>query len=145
MIEINNRWATQGRPYETIRNEVITSAINFLEQRLDSDQEGIMKNINDICSSDSPSSFLHAARPLLECAEIKDEKVKEFADNVYENFDDFKPSTAILEKDYSVRILQMLRYVEKMCIDLRIHKKIIVFIIFLVKCIKISKKIKFYC
>ena len=86
----------RGRPYETIRNEVLTSAINFLEQRLDSDQEGIMKNINDICNSDSPSSFLHAARPLLECAGIKDEKVKEFADNVYENFDDFKPSSSIL-------------------------------------------------
>ena len=27
-------------------------------------------------------------------AGIKDEKEKEFADNVYENFDDFKPSTA---------------------------------------------------
>ena len=59
----------RGRPYETIRNEVLTSAINFLEQRLDSDQEGIMKNINDICSSDSPSSFLHAARPLLNVQE----------------------------------------------------------------------------
>ena len=55
-----------------------------------------MKNINEICSSDSPSSFLHASRPLLECAGIKDEKVKEFADNVYENFDDFKPSSSIL-------------------------------------------------
>ena len=75
---------------------------------------------------------------LLDYAGIKYEKVKEFADNVYENFEEFKPSTDILEKDYSVRILQMLRYVEKMCIDLRIHKKIIVFIIFLVKCIKIS-------
>ena len=96
-----------------------------------------MKNIKEICSSDSPSSFLHASRPLLECARIKDEKVKEFADNVYENFKDFKPSTDILEKDYSVRILQMLRYVEKMCIDLWIHKKITVFIFFLVKCIKI--------
>ena len=37
-------------PYETIRYEVLTSAINFLEQRLDSDQEGIMKNINNICN-----------------------------------------------------------------------------------------------
>ena len=108
----------RGRPYETIRNEVISSAINFLEQRLDSDQEGLMKNIKEIGSSDSPSSFLHSSRPLLECAGIKDEKVKEFADNVYENFEDCKPSTDILEKDYSVRILQMLRYEEKMCIDL---------------------------
>ena len=46
---------------------------------------------------------------LIECAGIKDEKVKEFADNVYENFEEFKPITDILEKDYSVRILQMLR------------------------------------
>ena len=46
----------RGRPYETIRNEVLTSAIKFLEQRLDSDQEGIMKNINDIYSSDYPST-----------------------------------------------------------------------------------------
>ena len=34
----------RGRPYETIRNEVITSAINFLEQSLDSYQEGLMKS-----------------------------------------------------------------------------------------------------
>ena len=42
----------------------------------DSYKESIMKNINDICSSDSPSSFLHAARPLLECTGIKNEKGK---------------------------------------------------------------------
>ena len=77
-----------------------------------------MKNIKEICYSDSPSSFLHASRPLLECAGIKDERVKEFADDVHENLKEFKPGTNILEKDYSVRILQMLRYVEKMCIDL---------------------------
>ena len=35
----------------------------------------------------------------------KAEKVKEYADNVYENFEDFKPSTDILEKDYSLIIL----------------------------------------
>ena len=128
----------RGRPCETIRNEVITSAINFLEQSLDSDQEGLMKNLKEICSSDSPSSFLHASRPLLECAGIKDEKVKEFADNVYENFDEFKPSTDIHEKDYSVRILQMLRYVEKCVLIYEFIKNITVFIIFLVECIKIS-------
>ena len=79
----------RGRPYNTIRNEILTSAINFLEQRLDSQQDGIMKFIIDICSSDSPSSFLCATRPLLECAGITENKVKEFTDNVYENFDEF--------------------------------------------------------
>ena len=97
-----------------------------------------MKNINDICSSDSPSSFLHAARPLLECAGIKNEKVKEFADNVYENFDDFKPSTAILEKDYSVRILQMLRYVEKGVLIYEFIKKLLFLSFFLVRCNEMS-------
>ena len=48
----------------------------------------------------------------------KDEKVKVFADNVYKNFEDFKPSTDILEKENSARILKMLRYIEKMSIDL---------------------------
>ena len=76
------------------------------------------------------SSFLHASRPLLECAGIKYEKVKEFADNVYENFEDCKPSTDILEKDYSVRILQILRYVEKCVLIYEFIKKITVFIFF---------------
>ena len=31
------------RPFTTIRNEIINAAINFLEQRLDNEQEGIMK------------------------------------------------------------------------------------------------------
>ena len=67
----------------------------------------------------------------------KDERVKEFADDVHENLKEFKPGTNILEKDYSVRILRMLRYVERMCIDLWIHKSITFFMNFLVKKIKI--------
>ena len=41
------------QPFTTIRNEIINAAINFLEQRLDNEQEGIMKNIVDICGAKS--------------------------------------------------------------------------------------------
>ena len=35
--------------------------------------------------------------------------VKEFTDTVFEIFDDLKPNSHVLEKDYTVRILHMLR------------------------------------
>ena len=70
-----------------------------------------MKNIKDICSSECPNSFIKAARPLTKCAVIPTNKVQEFADNVYENFETFKPNSDILDKDYIVKILQMLRYI----------------------------------
>ena len=97
----------RGRPYTTIRNEIINAAINFLEQRLDNEQEGIMKNIVDICGVQSINEFVVASRPLLECAGIVGDDVKEFTDTVFEIFDDLKPNSHVLEKDYTVRILHM--------------------------------------
>ena len=35
--------------------------------------------------------------------------MKEFSDTVFETFHDFKPSSDILRKDYSIKILHMLR------------------------------------
>ena len=99
----------RGRPFTTIRNEIINAAINFLEQRLDNEQEGLMKNIVDICDAKSINEFLVASRPLLECAGIVGDNVKEFTDIVFEIFDDLKPNSHVLEKDYTVRILYMLR------------------------------------
>jgi hypothetical protein len=99
----------RGRPFTTIRNGIINAAINFLEQRLDNEQEGIMKNIVDICGAKSINEFLVASRPLLECAGIVGDDVKEFTDTVFEIFDDLKPNSHVLEKDYTVRILYMLR------------------------------------
>ena len=97
------------RPFITIRNEIINAAINFLEQRLDNEQEGIMKNIVDICGAKSIDEFVVASRPSLECAGIVGDDVKEFTDTVFEIFDDLKPNSHVLEKDYTVRILHMLR------------------------------------
>ena len=97
------------RPYCTIRIEVIASARNFLEQRLDSEQEGIMKNIKKICGAKSPTDFIDSSRPFLECAGISGGQVKEFSDTVFKTFHDFKPSSDILRKDYSIKILHMLR------------------------------------
>ncbi len=99
----------RGRSFTTIQNEIINPAINFLEQRLDNDQEGIMKNIVDICGAKSINEFLVASRPLLECAGIVGDDVKEFTDTVFEIFDDLKPNLHVLERDYTVRILYMLR------------------------------------
>ena len=48
----------RGRPYTTIRNEIINAAINFLEQSLDNEQDGIMKTIADICGAQSSMSLL---------------------------------------------------------------------------------------
>ena len=48
----------RGRPYTTIRNEIINAAINFLEKRLDNEQEGIMKNIVDIGGAQSINEFV---------------------------------------------------------------------------------------
>ena len=78
---------------------MITSARNFLEQRLDSAQEGIMKNIKKICGAKSPTDIIHSLRPLLECAGISGDQVKEFSYTVFETFHDFKPSSEILRKD----------------------------------------------
>ena len=66
------------RPYCAIRTEVIVSATNFLEQRLDSEQEGIMKNITKICGAKSPTDLITSSMPLLECAEISGDQVKDF-------------------------------------------------------------------
>ena len=88
------------RPYCTIRTEVIVSATNFLEQTLDSEQEGIMKNVTDICGAKSPTNLITSSMPLLECAGISGDQVKEFTDTGFEKFHDFKPSSGIFEKDY---------------------------------------------
>ena len=70
----------RGRSFTTIQNDIINAAINFLEQRLDNEQEGLMKNIVDICGAKSINEFLVASRPLLECADIVGDNVKEFTD-----------------------------------------------------------------
>ena len=76
---------------------------------MDNEQEGIMKNIVTICSAKSVNEFLTASSPLLECAGIIGDQVKEFTDTVFEIFDDLKPNSNILGKDYSVKMLHMLR------------------------------------
>ena len=88
---------------------MITSAINFLEQWLDSEQEVIIKTIKDICFAKSPTDFTTRSRPLLASAGISWEQVKEFSDIVFETYPDFRPSTDLLEKDYSIRLLSVIR------------------------------------
>ena len=77
------------RSYCTIRTEVIVSATNFLEQRLDPEQEGIIKNKTEICGAKTPTDFITSSMPLLECAEISGDQVKEFTDTIFEIFHDF--------------------------------------------------------
>ena len=66
-------------------------SLPILEQRLDNEQKGIMKNIVDICGAKSINEFVVASRPLLKCAGIVGDDVKEFTDTVFEIFDDLKP------------------------------------------------------
>ena len=95
--------------YYHTKLEIIIAAINFLEQRLDNEQQGIMKNIVDICGAKSIYEFVLASRPLLECANVVGDDVKQFTGTVFKIFDDRKHTSHILEKDYTVRVLHMLR------------------------------------
>ena len=72
-----------------------------------------MKNIVDICGGKSTNEFLVLSRPLLECAGIVGDYMKEFTDTVFEIFDHLKPNSHVLKKDYTVKILHMLRCVAK--------------------------------
>ena len=62
----------------TIRTEIISAALNFLEQKMDNEQEGIMKNIVAISSAVSVSEFVVASKPLVECAGIVGDDVKKY-------------------------------------------------------------------
>ena len=99
----------RGRPFTTVRSEIINAAIKFIEQRMDDEQEGIIKNIVDICNAKSDKEFVVASRPLPECASITGDGVKYFTDTVFEIFEDLKPNSKILDKYYAVKILHMLR------------------------------------
>ena len=101
--------ASRGRPFKTIKMEIIASAIIFLDMRLDSDQERVMESMKEICLSNTPIDFIDASRSILECGCITAEKTMEFSDHVFETFDQFKPDSYIIENDFSVKILQMLR------------------------------------
>ena len=68
-----------------------------------------MKNIKKICGAKSPTDFIDSSRPFLECAGISGDQVKEFSDTVFETFHDFKPSSDIWRREYSITILHMLR------------------------------------
>ena len=100
MVVLLNHRAKQRQPLATIWTKVIDAATNFLEQRMDDEQESIMKNIVVICNAKSVNEFVAAPRPLLECAGIIGDDVKEFTGAVFEILDDLKPN--------SVRILHML-------------------------------------
>lgn len=78
-------------------------------QRLDNDQEGMTKNIVDICGAKSINEFVVTSRSLLECAGIVSDDVQEFTDTFFEIFGDLKLSSHVLGKDYTVRISHMLR------------------------------------
>ena len=69
----------------------------------------ILRNRVLICGAKSPTDFIDSSRPFLECAGISGDQVKEFSDTVFETFHDFKPSSDTLRKDYSTKILHMLR------------------------------------
>ena len=68
-----------------------------------------MKTIKEICGASSPIDFIASLKPLLECTGIKEDQFKEFSYTLFETFADFRPNTDLLEKDYSSRLLQMLR------------------------------------
>lgn len=84
-----NSWLSTGTtPFATIRTEIINAAINFLEQRLDNKQEGVMKNIVEICGTKSINKFVVAQDPLMGCVGMVGDDMKEFTDTVIEIFDD---------------------------------------------------------
>jgi hypothetical protein len=93
-----------ARAREAIRNEIVLSAINFLEQRLDLEQEKIMQLAKSLCVAQTPSEFIDAS----ECFQGFVDR-NQFADAVFEQFDIIRPSTDITLNDYSVRLFYMLR------------------------------------
>ena len=57
--------SSRDRRYEAIKIEILACSINFLEMRLDSEQNKIMESIKNICSAKSSREFIDAARIIL--------------------------------------------------------------------------------
>lgn len=97
------------RNFNAIRSDCIQTSINAIENRLNDEQEGIVRSLIEICNATSPADFIRSARSLLPSTGIDTSETRAFADSVFETFDDWKPPTSILQKDYSARLYHMIR------------------------------------
>eukprot|EP00794_Sanderia_malayensis_P001837 gene1837-2062_t len=104
----NNAFVTTfQRSRHAIRPEVVQSAKNFLQTRLNEEQSKLITNIIAITSSRNAEELINAAIPLLPIGNI--DNTQEFIDSVFENFEWMAPNSHIPHKDYGVRLFCMLK------------------------------------
>ncbi|CAB3999235.1 Hypothetical predicted protein [Paramuricea clavata] len=98
---------TFRRGKEPIRVEVIASSENFLNTRLNDEQNEVVRQMIEIITATTAIEFINASLPLLALCNIKDQD--KFLNAVLENFDSMKPGDEISAHDYGVRLYSMLR------------------------------------
>ena len=103
----NTNVTTMGRSTESIRTELIQSAKNYLEERLDDEQSFLLQSIINLTSSKTAAEFIAASLPLFDVCNVDDKDA--FISSVLEHFDDMRPSSDIPSEDYGVKIYIMLR------------------------------------
>ena len=98
----NTNVTAMGRSTESIRTELIQSAKNYLEERLDNEQSLLLQSIINLTSSRTAAEFIAASLLLFDVCNVDDKDA--FISSVLEHFDDMRPSSDISSKDYDVKI-----------------------------------------
>ena len=84
-IDDNESRGRRSRHYSAIRSEVIMSAVNFLGDRLQMEEDGTIANITRILKASSPKEIIDASRELV-CDLFGEEKLREFTSDVCKSF-----------------------------------------------------------
>lgn len=84
------------RTSSAIRTEIVMSAINFLNERLDVEQEAVVKSMSGILKASSPKTLITAAKPLVEG--LFPESLADFSKSVYDSWDDLSEVSILITK-----------------------------------------------
>ena len=78
-----------SRSNSAIRSEILLSAINFLGQRLEIENDGTVANLTTILNASSPKEIIDASRQFV-CDIFGDSQLREFTSDVCKSFGDIE-------------------------------------------------------
>ena len=97
----------QQRSFESIHRDTIQTSINVLGERLNEEQNEVMKNLIKVVTCRTSNSFVTAALPLLDI--IPTVNKTDFINCAMDHWDKFCPPSEFLKNDFGVMLQYMVR------------------------------------
>ena len=95
----------QDRDVKAVLNDIVESSKNALNDRLNEEQQEVMKKIMDLVSCATATKFVRVAMSLFEICPVADEE--EFVNAVVRDWENMHPPTYFQRKDYGVKLQYM--------------------------------------